>query len=401
MRFLRFLGRQWLFWTAFCLVLLSPDAHPVAWILLAWAAGMGWYHRYRLDRCRADLDALRRGVRGSRLLALGLVALVAAGGIALAHPAPAHAALAPPAIAPSVVAPAAPPAAPAGLAPPSGIGFNPWDWIIGHYVAGPLRSAAKAQVRSALQLSKASMLTPDLTSESRVTQIWQLTLEIADALLLLLVIVGAVMVVAGDWTYLEAKALAPRVVVAGVAMNLSLVIAGQAITWSNALVLGFLSFGDSSVSSGFADAVSATHAPLLMALLLVVVTLLVVANVLRLVVVVVMVVGAPLLNVFGVLPATDGIARVWWRALAACLIAPGVQALLMVLAVWLAASSNSPILGISPGESGQLLDTVLIVVVVALMAISPLWMLKRALGQGHGYLGRALRWGRVAAGAAT
>jgi hypothetical protein len=40
----------------------------------------------------------------------------------------------------------------------------------------------------------------------------------------------------------------------------------------------------------------------------------------------------------------------------------------------------------------------MLIVILVLMAISPLWMLKRALGESHGHLAAAFRLGRRAVG---
>jgi hypothetical protein len=315
-------------------------------------------------------------------------AFLAAAALLLTHPPPAGAAGAP-AGAPAGGHPAEP-----GLSVP-----NPFDWLFENMIGNPFRSDSEKTLKTALDASEASFLTPSLDSEPRVAQLWQLLLEIADSVLLLLVVIGAVMVVAGDWTYLEAKALAPRVVVAGVVMNLSLVIIGLGISWSNDLVKGFSSFGDSSLSPAVDHVVSSVRTPIVLALLLIAVLFLLLANLIRLVVMLVLAVGAPLMNVFGVLPATDGIARAWWRAMAACLIAPAVESLLLVLGVWIAASGGSPFASVfgNPVWSG-LVDSSLLIVIVALMAISPLWMLKHALGDSHRHLIAAFKWSGRAMG---
>lgn len=324
-----------------------------------------------------------------RLVAVGVVGLVAVLGLSISRPEPAAAATLPASL-PAAALPAAP-QEPAISLP------NPFDWLFQNTIGNPFRTGAQATLRSALEASEASLVTPALGNDPRVVQIWTLLVEIGDALLLLLIVIGAAMVVAGDWTYLEAKALAPRVIVCGVAMNLSQFVVGQAITWSNDLVKGFLSFGNSSLPSAFKGTLSSIQAPILLALLVIVVLLLLVANVARLVIVLVLFVAGPLLNAFGVLPATDGIARAWWRALAACLIAPCAQALLMVLAVWVGSSGASPFQSVFNNPAwAAVVNGSLMLVIIALMAISPLWMLKRALGEGHNHVSAAFKWGRRA-----
>jgi hypothetical protein len=340
------------------------------------------------------------GPTAIKSVAVVLAGLLVAGTVALARLAPAAAATmtAPPAVASaSLTAPAA-----AGASAPSLGVPNPWQWLFQNFVTNPFKVETRATMKVVLDAAQAAFLTPPLTKEPRVQELWQLLLEIADSLLLLLIVVGAAMVVAGDFTYLEAKTLAPRVIVAGVAMNLSLVIVGQAISWSNALVNGFLSLGQSSLGPAINRVAGEAAAPILLALLLIALLLLLLANLIRLVVILVVTVGAPLLHVFGVLPATDGIARMWWRALAACLIAPVVQALLLVIGVWVTSSAGSPFQVVFDNPAwASLVDATMLLVIVVLMALSPMWMFKHALGSGHRQLSQAMRWGRRAVGVAV
>ena len=274
---------------------------------------------------------------------------------------------------------------------------NPFSYLFGNWIEGVFKAKGQATLKQIIGASEASLLTPPVQDNARVVQIWQLLVEIGDSILLLLIIVGAVMVIAGDWTYLEAKALAPRIIISGVALNLSLVVAGQAINLSNAAVQGFLSVGNLSTNGHGLDAFQKVSAPVLLALLLLAGLALLLTNLIRLVIVLVITVGGPLCNVFGVLPATDGIATGWWRALAACLIAPAVQALLLVIGVWIALAPASPFQAAFGGQAWSgLVDAVMVVAIVVLMAISPLWMLKKALGGGYHHLAAAARWGRRA-----
>ncbi|HWD08319.1 MAG TPA: hypothetical protein VHA57_04405 [Actinomycetota bacterium] len=334
-------------------------------------------------------------MRLHRYLAVVLIGMVALLGVGLLHPGAAKAAAK--TNAPPRPASAAGAAGPGRSAPELSVP-NPFDWFFENAFANPFKAGTQKTLKTAMDASEASFLTPSLDSEARVQQLWKILLMVADALLLLLIVVGAVMVIAGDWSYLEAKALAPRVIVAGVAANLSLIITGLAIGWSNDLVKGFLSFGNATLSPAVSNMISTERTAVILALLLIVVLLLLVANLLRLVIVLTLAVAGPLMIVFGVLPASDGIARMWYRAMAACLIAPVVQALLMVLGVWIAASGSPFASTFSSVAGSNLVDSVMLIVIILLMAISPLWMLKRALGESHQHLASAFRLGRHAVG---
>jgi hypothetical protein len=447
MRLLRFLGRWYLIASIIPWVVFGPDPRVTAGVLLGVLVAGNRWHRYRVAEVQrrqsypapvmypvpwpvpwyppygpapynppappAPVDSVRTpdsapdepsahralppgepedgdgGNPVTRLVAVVLVGLVALAGITFARPTPAQAATQ---IAARDV-PAAPAVEPAISLP------NPYTWLFEQMIGAPLRGETEAALRSSLDVSQASFLTPQLDTQSRVVQLWDLLLVVADALLGVLLVVGTLMLIAGDAGYLEAKALAPRMVIAGVGVNLSLRILGQCIVWSNQLVKGFLSFGSTALGPALSDTLSKVRTPLVLGLLLVVVMALVFANILRLIVVLVLAVGAPVMLAFGVLPASDGVARAWWRAMAACLISPAVQALLLVLAVWITSTGATPfeLLFANPVWT-SIVDGSMLVAIIALMAISPLWMLKRALGSGHHHMAAAFRWGRRAVG---
>jgi hypothetical protein len=203
------------------------------------------------------------------------------------------------------------------------------------------------------------------------------------------------MVIAGDWTYLEAKELAPRALLAGLSVNLSLLLLGQGIAISNELVKGFLQVDPNSLSA-MADKLvqSPGLAPIVLALLLLGALFLLFANLIRIVILVLLGIGAPIMQVFGVLPQTDGVARGWWRAAAACLIAPAVQALLLTVGFKVFFSDGGTALGAAAqahGGGSSMVDIILILVIIILMAWIPLWKLKTAVGVTHHHIRRYAR----------
>ncbi len=272
---------------------------------------------------------------------------------------------------------------------------NPTDWLLQHLFANPFKSSAKKTIANALQSAEVAFQTPDVSTQPRVREIWQSLLIVSDSLLLLLLVIGAIMVVAGDWTYLEAKELAPRALFAAIGVNLSLFLLGQGIVISNELVKGFLQVDPNSLSITTDRLVqSGTVAPIVLSLLLVGARLLLLSNLIRVVIVVLLGIGGPIMQVFGVLPQTDGVARGWWRATAACLIAPAVQALLLTIGVKIFFSNGGTALGAAAqahAGSGTLVDVVLVLVIIVLMAVIPLWMLKTAVGVTHKHIRSSVR----------
>jgi hypothetical protein len=302
------------------------------------------------------------------------------------------------ALSPAEAAPAGPAHA---AAAPSQVP-NPADWFLQHLFTNPFKSSAKKTISNALKSAEVAFQTPDVSTQPRIREIWQSLLIISDSLLLLLLVIGAIMVVAGDWTYLEAKELAPRALVAGLSVNLSLLLLGQGIGISNELVKGFLQVDPNSLSVTTDRLVqSGAVAPIVLALLLLGALFLLLSNLIRVVIVVLLGIGGPILMVFGVLPQTDGVARGWWRAAAACLIAPAVQALLLTVGVKVFFSDGGTALGTAAAAhsgSSTMVDLVLVLVIIALMAWIPLWMLKTAVGVTHKHIRSSVRVVTSAAG---
>jgi hypothetical protein len=180
---------------------------------------------------------------------------------------------------------------------------------------------------------------------------------------------------------MEAKALAPRALFAALAVNLSLLFLGQGIGISNELVKGFLQVDPNSLSATTDRLLkSGAVAPLVVALLLIGALFLLIASLIRVVFVILLGIVGPILQVFGVLPQTDNWARAWWRAAAACLVAPAAQALLLTIGVKVLFPDHSA-LGVAGASSasGPLTDLILVIVIIVLMAWAPLWMVKRAI----------------------
>jgi len=138
------------------------------------------------------------------------------------------------------------------------------------------------------------------------------------------------------------KELLPRLAVAFVAANASLFFAGLAINTANGLSEAFTSqgVGDARGAAGVVlvlveGAVDGGGVFLrILGLVIAVLAVGVVGTyIARLATMVVLVVAAPLFLVCHALPATDGAARLWWRALTGCLAVQVGQAFVMTTAV--------------------------------------------------------------------
>ena len=168
------------------------------------------------------------------------------------------------------------------------------------------------------------LATPNVTSQSRVGQLWQMTEGIADAFLVLFVLVGGAIVMGHETlqTRTAIKDVLPRIVVAAIAVNASLSLAGLAISTADSLsqavmgqgvdpsqaatVLRQLVLGSLADGGIFVVLVGGVVAVLAMVVLA--------TYIVRLAIVILLVVAAPICLVCHALPQTEGLAKLWWRA---------------------------------------------------------------------------------------
>jgi len=260
-------------------------------------------------------------------------------------------------------------------------------------IGGRMRSAISGRfsdlVASALEpvfdlLGRTVFSTPPLSDHPRIRDLWRFSLGVADALLLIMVLAGAGMVTVngGIGVQLTAKELIPRVLLAAAVANLSLLLLGVAISFSNALARGMLGSIDADAvakkmtetlfGGGFINPFYA-----ILALALVVLGLLVVvAYVLRIAILVVLASAAPLMLIGHALPQSENWARLWWRAITASLVAPVAQALLLSMAFRIFLSDDG-LLGLG---GGGVIDLLVIGCILYLLFKIPFWALNAALG---------------------
>jgi hypothetical protein len=249
--------------------------------------------------------------------------------------------------------------------------------------------------------------TPDVASNDRIVQLWGISLAIADALLLLFLLFGAGLVTAGGGlsSQLTAKELLPRLLVAAIAANVSLIVLGYLIDLSNALSRGVLgSLSPSEVSRlmvrSLSNAALGNPFLALLALALIVFGILVIITyVIRAAALVVLTAAAPLLLVCHALPQTEGYAQQWWRAILALLVAPVAQSLLLA-AAFRVMLSGTGVLGLPIGSG--FIDILVIGTLLYFLFKVPFWMLKAAFSNaGSKAILQVKRAGRAAAKAVT
>ncbi|MGH9078603.1 MAG: hypothetical protein ACRDYE_00740 [Acidimicrobiales bacterium] len=232
-------------------------------------------------------------------------------------------------------------------------------------------------------LGQTLLATPDVTGQPRVGELWSMTQGIADACLVLFVLAGGAIVMGHETiqTRTALKDIAPRIVVAAVAANASLGLAGLAISTADSLsqavlgqgvdpaqatvVLRQLIFG--SLAGG---GIFVTLLGLVVAILAVV---LLATFVIRLVLVVLLIVAAPMALVCHALPQTEGLARLWWRAFFGTLAVQVAQSLVLVTALRVFLASGGPA-SIAVASTGGMVDLLVSACLCWVLVKIPTWV---------------------------
>jgi hypothetical protein len=314
----------------------------------------------------------------------------------MAH-APAPSTLPPPptTAAPGIATTTTLPSGPGG-AGPGQPGKPPSLWDVGGRIREAINTWFRDLAASALGplldlVARTILATPDLAAAgSRVRALWWVSAGIASTSFVLLVTVGGVLVMTHETvqTSYGLKEVAPRLVVAFAAANLSLAISRQAIELANALAGALLGTGtspqhvrDTLATLALAPADSASGLLWLLALAVAVMALVLVATyVVRVCLLLVLVAGAPLALACHALPATEALAYLWWRAFAGCLGVQVGQALALAMMVRvLFEADRDRVLGL-PG-SGHLVDLIVAGSLLWLLLRIPAWVARLVFGR--------------------
>jgi hypothetical protein len=256
-------------------------------------------------------------------------------------------------------------------------------------------------------LGRTVFSSPDVATNDRIVQLWGISLAVADAMLLLFLLFGAglVTVSGGLSSQLTAKELLPRLLVAAIAANVSLIVLSYLTDLSNALALGVMgSLTPTEVSRlmirFLANAALGNPFLALLALALIVFGILVIITyVIRAAALVVLTAAAPLLLIGHALPHTEGYAQSWWRAVLALLLAPVAQSLLLAAAFRVMLTGNG-VLGLPIGSG--FIDILVIGTLLYFLFKVPFWMLRAAFSQaGARAIVQIKRAGRAASSAGT
>jgi hypothetical protein len=279
-------------------------------------------------------------------------------------------------------------------------------WFLDQAV-GWLTEAILACLTTVFDLITGVLLTtPKVTVLPQVQALTGRSVWIVDTVFVLALVAAGVMVMAAggdEQSRYTVKDLLPRLVVGFTAAHFSQLACAQLIDLANALT-GAIS-GDDYDDGGAFTAIQ-THltaaqdrmVPLLFLVLAVIITVLVVTCAVqvigRVVTLLVMTGIAPLALACHALPATDGLARLWWRAYTGCLAVPVAQAFFLTAGerMLLDPAVMLPVFGLPVDPGGTL--NLLVVVVLLWTTVKIPTLMARWAGQparGANVLGAAVR----------
>lgn len=271
-------------------------------------------------------------------------------------------------------------------------GFFDIQGRVSNAIDGWFGNLVTSAMNPALDLLGRSLLaSPDPTQQGQVRQIWMISLGIADSFFILLAIIGGFVVMTYETvqTRYSVKEIAPRLVLAVIAANASLLVASNAVSLANALSRAFMGSGvdTNSITGSLGLIVGAVigHNGFIVLLAVVATTLalgLVITYLVRAACVVILVALAPIALAFHVLPQTERIAVMWWKSVAACLGVQVAQAFVLITAVRVFFAGNgSDVLGLTPGDA--LVDLLVMICLFWIMLRIPSWAGRMVFGSNN------------------
>lgn len=264
-----------------------------------------------------------------------------------------------------------------------------WYDLYGKAVCSMVNQSQK-DTASSLKMLRKVLHIPDITGNSEFIAIYETLTLVVDALLLAITVYAGILIIFGEWTYAEAKQLAPRLLVAVAGAHLTVPILHRAIMQTNAIAGALLTVDPSSLQPGGDPTTQGIAFVVLGVFMLIIVLLLVIENIMGWSVLGVGAGFGGLANCFFVTEKTEQIARHWWRMVFWLCLSPILQAFVLVLTVQVFLNS-------SPEASGFLYDNALRFGVLLILFSIPLVCIKKAMsGKGPGkvikfaYLARKL-----------
>lgn len=293
-----------------------------------------------------------------------------------------------------------------GLAPPADPSSQGGPSIFD--IPGQIKAAITSLLASLLEplvvplmnaLARLLLTTPDVTAMPRVAELWDGLRILACSLYVLFVLAAGILAMPHGTVQQRyaARDLVPRLCLGMFASNLSLFVCQHAITLVNAVSQAV--FGNGVNASDLAGTMvnlltMANGAPLYIVVVGTVVQttglVLFVTLLIRTAVVIVLVVAAPLMLACHGSPATEGVARMWWRAFAGVLMTQVIQSIVFLVCVKVILDpANYNMFGIP--SMAALINLMLMCCTFYLLIKIPSWIRKlvtqpvqRSMGAGSG-----------------
>ena len=280
--------------------------------------------------------------------------------------------------------------------PPSNVGSfgsehsDPSWWDIPGQIEKAIDTWLGDLVKSALEpvlhlVATTVLSSPDL-SGGRIASVWTSVAILANTLYVLFVLAAGVLLMAHGTmqTRHTIKEIAPRLVIGIIAANASLWLICQSVSLGNALVAALLSGDISAEGIGsrltsllvyevFVHAgVGALFLVLLGGVIAAMGVALIVTGLVRATVLMVLTAGAPLAFACHALPQTEGLAKLWWRAILGCMATQVAQALVLVVCMQVFFDPKADnILGLP--TRGGLTDLLICLVLFFVLIKIPVW----------------------------
>jgi hypothetical protein len=252
------------------------------------------------------------------------------------------------------------------------------EQAINDWFAGLVKDALNPAM---VLVGRTLLSTPQIVGEANVRSYWQLCLGVADALLVLVVIAGGVLVMSHETlqSSYALKEILPRLLVAAIAANASLAISGQMIAFANVLSTGLLGSGVDPEQAGHTLELLVFHSIadggifliLLGVACVVLAVALLVLYLVRASLIVLAVLAAPICLLGHGLPQTERLARLWWRVMIGALSVQVAQALTLAATVHVFFASGHSVLGV--GTGGSLIDLLLVLCLFWVLMRIPFW----------------------------
>jgi hypothetical protein len=241
---------------------------------------------------------------------------------------------------------------------------------------------------------------PDLTGNPAVRTVWTTSLVAANSVFVLLVVAAGFTVMSRETlqALVGVREVLPRIAVAGISTNVSLLLVGKVVAFTNALCTAIAGQGVdgpaavATIGQVLDQARQGTGgflAGLLILGVLVMAVLVLITFVLRTSMLVLLVATAPLALICHATPQSEPLAYTWWRGLCAwAAIQVGQSVILLATLRVFLTPKGTTVLGVPAGGDG-LLSILVCLTMLWLLVKLPGWMrtfILGPLGQGRGLI---------------